>query len=54
VCRPSFRVVESWSFVNIVCSGLCVNLGSCGCVSTLGPAPFNELIFWLGIYDQPT
>jgi hypothetical protein len=43
VCQPSFfRVV--WQ------PRLCVNLGSCGCLSTLDPIPFfNELFFRLGI-----
>jgi hypothetical protein len=46
VCRSSFSVVESRSFVDPVslglCGnpGLCVNLGSCGCVLTLDHVPF--------------
>jgi hypothetical protein len=40
MCRYSFCVVESRSYVNLVSLGLCVNLGSCSCVSTLDPVPF--------------
>jgi hypothetical protein len=55
VCQPNFRVVESWSCVDLVSLELC---GNSGCASTMDRVvvcqhsilfPFNELIFCVGI-----
>jgi hypothetical protein len=40
MCQSSFIVVESQSCADPVSLGLCVNLGLCGCVSTLNPVHF--------------
>jgi hypothetical protein len=39
VCGSSFSVVEPRLCVDLVSLGLCVNIGSCGCVSTLDLVP---------------